>query len=799
MSRVRAAAVTILILGVVALAGCSGAEGRRESYIKRGQDYFAQGDYPRASIEFRNAMQVMPKDPQARILQGETLQRLGRFRDAAGFYQSVIESNPDNVQAHADLGQLFAFAGSPQSALKVIAPVLAKHPDSAQLLTVRGLARVQLKDFSGALEDGQRAVQLDPTYEPAVGLLAAIYRTQNQGAKAVAIVTTTLQMLPHSTQLREVLAGIYAQTGDDADAEKQFQTLITMRPADLQYRVELAQIEVRDNQLDQAEAVLRDAVKAAPQSDDPKLVLVSFLTQHRSAVQGDAALRTFIAAQPDDSRLRLALGAALESTGQEQQALDVYNEVVRRDVDGPNALTARDRIASIDMVQQHYDAAADEVATVLKRDPTNDDALMTRGTLQLGSGHPTAAITDFRAVLRDEPGYVPAHRLAARALLASGDTALAEDQLQTAIQIAPNDAQMRLELAQLYIQAGDQDRGVTVLEQGVQQAPTDGPMREALVRAYIGKGDFSSAKAQADSMSAALPQSGAGPYFEGLIALAQKHYAPAEADFEEALQRQPRALSPLLDLIHLEIGRHEQAKAAGRLQQMVKADPTNALAFEMLGELDLAQKTYPQAVSEFSQAINLAPDLWYAYRNLALAKAAAGDSAGAIAAFQAGIKAVPDQPELTSELASYYVRQSQPDQAIALYEGLYQRQPGSPSVASNLALLLATYRSDQQSLDRARRLSAQFASSSDGALLDTSGWVLLKSGDLQHALPVLQRAESRDPSSGLIRYHIGMAELESGDRTKAQADLKVAVAGSQAFPGMSDAREKLASLQSGAG
>jgi tetratricopeptide (TPR) repeat protein len=799
MSTVRAAVVITLSLGAMLLAGCSGAEARRESYIKRGQEYFAQGDYTRASIEFRNAMQVMPKDPQARLLAGEALERLGRFRDAAGLYQSVIESNPDNVQARVDLGTLFAFGGAPQRALKLIAPGLAKHPNSAQLLTVRGLARVQLKDYTGALADAQRAVQLDPTYEQAVGLLAAIYRTENENAQAASLVQATLQKVPGSTQLREVLAGIYTQTGDHADAEKQFQALIAMRPADLEYRAQLARIEVHDNRLDQAEATLRAAIQAAPQSDEAKLLLVSFLTSHRSAAQGDATLRSFIAAEPDDYSLRLALGAALENSGQPDQAVSAFDEVVQRDADGPDALVARDRIAAIALSRGHADEAAAQVAAVLKRDPSNDAALMIRGNLELADGHPTAAITDFRAVLRDEPGLVDVHRLAAQALMASGDTALAEDQLQTAIQIAPNDVTTRLELAQIYLRGGDSDRAVAVLEQSVQQLPTNGPLREALVRAYIAKGDFRAANTQADSMTAALPHSGAGPYLEGLIAEAQKQYGPAEADFEEALQRQPRALSPLLDLTHLEISRHEEAKAAQRLQRMVQSDPTNGLALEMLGELDLAQKAYPRALTEFSQAIKLSPSLWYAYRNMALARSASGDTAGAVAAYQAGIKAAPDQPVLVSELASYYLGQGQPDNAIALYEGLYQREPGSPAVASNLALLLATYRSDRQSLDRARQLSAPFANSNDGALLDTDGWVLLKSGDLQHALPVLQRAESRDPGSDLIRYHIGMAELEAGDRARAQADLKVAVAGSQAFPGQSDAREKLASLQSGAG
>jgi tetratricopeptide (TPR) repeat protein len=799
MFTVRAAAVIVLTLGVVLLGGCTGAEARRQSYIERGQEYFAKGDYSRATVEFRNAMQVMPKDPQARILAGEAVERMGRYREAAGLFQSVIESNPENVRARVDLGQMYCFGHVPLQALKLIVPALAKHPDNAQLLTVRALARSELKDYADALADAQRAVQVDPTYVQAVGLLAGLYEQKNENDQAASLVQSALQKLPKSTQLREVLVSIYAQAGDNGRTEEQLRELIAMRPANLRYRAQLAQVEVAENHLDQAEAVLRAAVQTVPQGDDAKLLLVYFLRDHRSAAQGEAALRSFIAAAPDDYGLRFALGTALENGGQADQALSTYGAIAQQDGDGPNALIARDRMAAIYISEGRNDEAAAEVGQVLERDSGNDAALMIRGNLELASGHPTAAMTDLRAVARDEPGLIAVHRLLARALLANGSTALAEEELQTAIQIAPGDAGMRLELAQMYLQAGDAERSIAVLEQGVQQLPTNGPLRGALVRAYIAKGDLASATRQADSISAALPHSGAGPYLEGLIAVAQKQYVPAETDFEQALQRQPRAVAPLLDLVHLELSQHETSKAAERLRRIVQSDPTDGLAQEMLGEVDLSQKSYPRAIAELSQAIKLAPSLWYAYRNLAIAEGGTGDTAGALAAYQAGIKAVPGQPELVTELASYYVRQGQPNNAIALFEALYQRQPTSPTAASNLALLLATYKSDQPSLVRAQQLSAPFANSNDGALLDASGWVLLKSGHLDRALPVLQRAESRDPTSDLIRYHVAMAELQAGERAKGQADLKAALSGSPSFPGVTEARSALASLQPGAG
>ncbi|HEV2269395.1 MAG TPA: tetratricopeptide repeat protein [Steroidobacteraceae bacterium] len=798
MIPVRAAALSILILPLILLTGCTGAEARRQSYIERGQTYLAQGDYTRASIEFRNAMQVSPKDPQARLLAGEAAERLGRYRDAAGLFQSVVESNPDNVQARVDLGQIFDFGAVPQRALTLIKPALATHPNDPGLLTVRALARSQLGDYAGALADAKHAVQADPTYEQAIGLLAGLYRQKGDQADAAALVSASLRKLPHSTELREVLASIYEQAGDDTKAEAQLDQLIAARPQALQYRAQLAQLYAREGKLDQAEDTLRAAVKAAPQSDDAKLAMADFIASHRAPAQGEMALQSFIGADPDDSRLRLALGALFERSGAAQQALQTYEEIVQRDVDGPDALAARDRIAAIDLSQGRNEAAADEVAKVLAKDPGNDAALIIRGNFDLAAGQPTAAVTDLRAVLRDEPGLVAVHGLLARALLASGDTALAEDQLQAVIQSAPEDSATRLELAQIYTRAHAPDRAVTVLEQGVQQLPSNGPLREALVRAYLATGDFKSAGAQADSMTAALPHSGAGPYLEGLIALAQKRYAPAESDFEEALARQPRAMAPLLDLTRLELSRHEDAKASKRLQAMVQNDPKDGLAQELLGELDLTQKAYPQAIDAFSRAVSVAPSLWFGYRNLAVARMANGDAAGAIAAYQAGIKAAPNQPELVTELASCYIVQGQPDGAISLYESLYRSDPRSPATASNLALLLATYRTDRQSLDRARQLTAAFATSQDGALLDSNGWALLKTGDLQHALPELRRAAGQNPASGLFRYHLAIAELQAGERTQAQADLKAALSGSSAFPGVVDARSKLASLQSGA-
>src|SRR5215469_9124128 len=159
-------------LALLVMAGCGGAESRRLSHIERGREYLAHQDFAKASVEFRNAVQIAPRDPTARLLAGLAAEKLGRWREAAGLYQSAVELAPENVEARVDLGRLYDLGGAPEQALKLIQPALEKHPDDAGLLTVRALARARLKDQDGALVDAERAVKLAPNDENAVALLA---------------------------------------------------------------------------------------------------------------------------------------------------------------------------------------------------------------------------------------------------------------------------------------------------------------------------------------------------------------------------------------------------------------------------------------------------------------------------------------------------------------------------------------------------------------------------------------------------------------------------------------------------
>jgi tetratricopeptide (TPR) repeat protein len=265
----RAAACSILLAAMVLTGGCGGAQSRFASHMQRGESYFSRGDFTKASVEFRNAMQIQPSNAIARLKAGQAEEKLGKIREAAGLYQSVIDALPDNVQARADLGRLLVFGGAAERAVSIVEPGLAKHPDEPQLLIVRGAARARLNNATGARQDAERAVQLAPTNEAAVGLLAGLERQAGENEQAIALVRDALQRIPAAVDSREVLVSLYMSAGQPEKAEEQWRRIIELRPQQLRARYQLAALLVKSHRLDEAQHVLEEAVKTAPQSAQP--------------------------------------------------------------------------------------------------------------------------------------------------------------------------------------------------------------------------------------------------------------------------------------------------------------------------------------------------------------------------------------------------------------------------------------------------------------------------------------------------------------------------------------------------
>jgi Flp pilus assembly protein TadD len=162
--------------------------------------------------------------------------------------------------------------------------------------------------------------------------------------------------------------------------------------------------------------------------------------------------------------------------------------------------------------------------------------------------------------------------------------------------------------------------------------------------------------------------------------------------------------------------------------------------------------------------------------------------------YRDGLAASGDASVLGMDLAALYERDREPDRAIEVYERLHNSNPTSEPLANNLAMLLATYRDDGASHEKAEELVRGFRNSANPAYLNTYGWVRYRRGQYGEAVSYLRRAATASPENPLMHYHLGMALLASGDAAQARAEFERALASNQPFPGKDAAQRALASL-----
>ena len=69
--------------------------------IERGESFLAEEDYDKARIEFSNALQIDPNNPEVIYLAGRSAEGLQDYRTAAQAYRASLENDPTYLPAMA--------------------------------------------------------------------------------------------------------------------------------------------------------------------------------------------------------------------------------------------------------------------------------------------------------------------------------------------------------------------------------------------------------------------------------------------------------------------------------------------------------------------------------------------------------------------------------------------------------------------------------------------------------------------------------------------------------------------------
>lgn len=774
------------------LVACDGSEGRKVKYLQQAEASFQAGDYEKARINFKNVLQIDPKDLKGREGIARTMEKLQDWRGAVAQYRAIVEEDPANINAKVKLGQLYLLAKASDLALTLAEEVLATQSTHDGGLALKAGAQIQMGKADEALINAEQAFKINSASIDNIVLLASIYGGAGRTEDAITLLEAQQKSHPTSSSILALQSRFYMSTERLALAENALKKLVEINPDQIAYKNQLARFYMATDRSDEAETILMAAAAQEPLDIEAVSSLQAFYLQRGDKKKAKTVLTNAIAKHPKVTELRLRLAGYHMSLGEKDEARSIYESLLKED--RSTMLKAKTRLAFMDTQDKKPDEALAKLDEVLKENPADVEALTLRGGIHLASNKPLDAIGDLRAVLGATPDSPEVIKMLGRAHQMNGEKQQAMDLFKSALNLQPQDVELRMQLADLLLEMKELNQAAKQMELASQLLPDNARIIEKKVQVYIQGQYLDDADKVIAHLRTLTPDSPRNSYYAGLVAQARNQHEAALKLFDESFALKQGAIEPMTAKIKSYIALDKIDQAIAWLSESLKTVDDNPVAHNLLGELWLAKKEWAKARTALARCMTLKPEWWIPYRNTAMAEQGEGGEESGFAYLQSVVDKVDSMP-LRVEAANRAERLGHYDFAIQQYEKVLEKNPDNKLIVNNLVMMIVTHKSDEQSLQRATELSAQLEGLDNPFFMDTAGWVHYLKGDYQRALPIIQQAARGAPEDPSIQYHLALAYWGTSDRENATRYLEKALESDKPFVGRNEAEKLLAEIK----
>jgi|HubBroStandDraft_5_1064220.scaffolds.fasta_scaffold02676_3 tetratricopeptide (TPR) repeat protein len=730
----------------------------KQKYLQSGQRYFDKGEYGRASIQFRKALQIDHQYAEAYYRLGLTDIKLQLWPDAFRSLDQATTLDPKNLPAHLKLGELQLSARQWEEARQQAAAVLKLDPNNVDAYELSGQVEFRSSHFPDAVKAFEQAERLAPK--------------DSRVQAGLGEVNVVLRQYPQ--------------------AEAHYIRAIELDPAFLPTYLNLAELYRMQNQPDSAIRVLRQAMRANPKVATPYMALATFDLGRGDSAGIDAVFQEFRAATSNSADALLSIGDFYLTIGDNSQARKVVEEILAHDPKNDNA---RKLLVKAELNLQDWDAAEKLNNALLARYPKDPECRLAGAQLLLARGKKTDAVAKLQALVSDAPEMATAHFVLAMAYNQTGNPARAVESLKDSVARNGNFLPGYLALADFYLQKQDGKTAMSYAEEALRRDPRSVVGRIDHANAQMVLGDFPHALEEFTLLVASDPKN---PIFQerlGYIAMRQKNYPRAEQHFNNALEQQPGFLPAMRDLVELYESQKQPEKAIARLQQQLQKIPTQSDYYELLGNTYIATRQWDAAEQAYRSALEQNKNAYMAHTQLARLYSRDQKFPQALAEAQA---VTQQRPEILSGyvvLGGIYEQTGAVDQARATYEQAVQRDPNFAPALNNLAWIYCEHGGDLDlALSMAQR--AKQNRPGDPQISDTLAWIEYRKGLYGEAAGLLRDSLRQIPDSSLFQYHLGMVLLKTGKESEAKPILARALTSNLSPADAAQARTALQQLES---
>ncbi|MGO9125720.1 MAG: tetratricopeptide repeat protein [Terriglobales bacterium] len=736
---------------------------RKLKYFQSGQQYFQQGKYSEAAIQFLNATRIDPAYSAAHYQLAQSYLKMQQWSPAYQEFARTADLEPDNWQARLDLTNLLIASQNLQQAQEQVDLLLKKWPDQWQVhITASSLLAARDKTPDAISEMG-KAIALEPGRSDSYLTLGLLQQRNNDPEDAEASFKKAVELDPKSAQAQLVLGSYYQSRSRWSDAETLFRNAIASDPANPGARGAMARFYLAEGKKNEAIDLLRRAKADFRENSVGYRLLGDFFFAIGDMDQATAEYSTLFQEHPKDLQVKKNYVQLLVLKGRLQEATKLNDEI-------------------------------------LSAYPKDTDALVNRGEMQIQNGSLNDASATLQAALENDPQNALAHYYFGVALEKSGNSGRAETEWREALRRRPNLVDAQKNLAGMALRKGDMTALDMAATQIINLQPTSPEGYALRAISMINRSRLKDAENDIGKAIQVAPQSPLGYVQLGSLRFVQKQYDQAGKAYQEALDRDVNSSDALRGLINTFLVQNQIDKAIAAARNQVSRAPDNSSFYDLLGTLLFKNK---RDLNGAATALRKSVDLDRnsdALIKIGEVQAAQGEVDQAIATYQQAVKDHPRNANFHILLGELYESRRAWTQAQAAYQEALDLAPNDPLASNNLAnVMLQLGGSLDAAMALAQTARRGMPDSPDTA--DTLGWVYYQKGAYQSAIGLLEEAlklagKNKVPEDPGIHYHLGLAYQKTNQPALARRHLEKVLQINPNYGDAAEVKKQLALLRS---
>jgi tetratricopeptide (TPR) repeat protein len=208
----------------IGLTACTGSADRQAEYLARAQAHFDAGNYDKASVDVRNALQINGDNVDARYLYALLFEKKNNLQEMVANLRFVIDLDPTQIPARIKFGTILVAGQMTDEALEQADAVLALDPEHAEAYALKSAAYFRDGETDLAITAAETALGFEPGNVSAVAVLTQIHKTEDP-ALALEIIRQGIEQQSELAVLKLLEISVYEASGDIEAASSRYKAL----------------------------------------------------------------------------------------------------------------------------------------------------------------------------------------------------------------------------------------------------------------------------------------------------------------------------------------------------------------------------------------------------------------------------------------------------------------------------------------------------------------------------------------------------------------------------------------------